>query len=271
MAQPFPKAKTVNYFGIPHAYSAGHRLANTNVRSHAHDFTELILVTQGTTIIKSEDKTLTATAGKLVIIPPRLSHWQIENEYVGTSYVGFYHAPEIFDTLFRIISLKNETYLTRWLEDIIDLHTVIYNSDSYTEIAVGLLQAIISRIKQIEQHQQDTVEIHPRAQKALDYIQNHLIEPIAVEEIAENVDISASYLTKLFKKHLGCSPIQYQQKQRMQLACRYLLNPYMTVKQAAHRCGYDDVNFFIRLFQKNHKVSPGKWRKKFLEQTLDTP
>jgi AraC-like DNA-binding protein len=246
--------------------TTGHRLANTNVKWHAHDYTELILVTQGKCIIQSEDKTLIGSAGDLFIIPPHLSHFQPEKELVGTSYLGFYHLKEDFDSSFRIISVKNDMYITRWLEDIIDLHNVIIDIVPYTQIVIGLLNSVIVKLKQIEEHLETAESIPPKLKKAIETIQSNIINNISVEQIAESADISASYLTKMFAKHMKCSPIQYQQKLRMQLACKYLLNPYMTTKQTAKKCGYENINLFIRLFRKHYKISPGKWRKQFSEK-----
>jgi len=259
-------------FSIPRIYPAGRRLANTSVRAHAHDFTELILVTQGDCLVKIEDngeeKAVMCGVGDLIVLPPHLSHIQIEKNYVGTSYIGFSHKPQAFNCEFRVVSLKNEIYVPRWIEDVIDLHTIINDNRQYSDVAVGLLRAITTRLKQIEYQQKVAVMIHPLVQKAIEMIHVHLTEVISVEEIAANVDLSASYLTKLFKKMVGCGPIQYQQRQRMHLACRHLLNPYMTVSQTARKCGYDNVNFFIRLFRKNYKMSPGKWREKFFDKPI---
>jgi AraC-like DNA-binding protein len=248
--------------------TTGHRLARNNVRNHAHDYTELILVTQGNCIVKTAEKTLSGKAGDLFIIPPRLSHFQPEEDWVGTSYIGFYCRKNCFDSSFRVISLKNEIYIPRWIEDLIDIHTLIMDSTLYEEVAVGILSSIIARIKQIELHLEETKATHPILRKAIETIQNSYTKVISVEQIAESADISASYLTKLFKRHLGCSPIQYQQKLRMRLARRYLLNPYMTVKQTAHKCGYESTNLFIRQFKKNHKISPGKWQQQFITEKI---
>jgi AraC-like DNA-binding protein len=275
MSKTSKSNQNVSGFSLPTIYPAGRRFAATNVRAHAHDFTELILVTQGECLVKIEtdspqpdEKSLVVEPGNLLVIPPHLSHTQIEKDYVGTSYIGFFHDPEVFDSSFRVISLKNEIYVSRWIDDIIDLHTIIRENNPYASIVVGLLQAVTERLKQIEEQQKTAVMMHPLVQKSIEMIHEKLTEIISVEEIAESVDLSSSYLTKLFKKHLGCGPIQYQQQQRMHLACRYLLNPYVTVKQVAAKCGYDNVNFFIRLFKKNYKISPGKWRKKFFDKKI---
>ncbi|MFI4912833.1 MAG: helix-turn-helix domain-containing protein [Sedimentisphaeraceae bacterium JB056] len=263
-------------FSIPTIYPAGRRLENTSVRDHAHDFTEIILVTQGECLLKIDnrnevykaEKNILVTVGDLIVIPPHLSHTQIEKGYVGTSYIGFRHKPEVFDSSFRVISLKNEIYITRWIDDIIDLHTIVQDSLKYSEVAAGLLQAITTRLKQIEYEQKVAVMIHPLVQKSIELIHSNLTDVVSVDQIAEQVDLSTSYLTKLFKKSVGLGPIQYQQQQRMQLACRYLRNPYITVKEVAQKCGYENVNFFIRLFKKNYKKSPGKWREKFFDKTI---
>jgi len=241
----------------------GRFFEKSNVVAHKHDFTEIILVTQGNCHVQIGTKTLYGKPGDLFIIPPDVPHIQIEEELVGTSYIGFHHLPEIFDTSFRMISLQNEIFLIRWIEDIIDLHTFIFSSKPYVEVVCGLLNAVISRIKQIEQHLKGNVLTHPKLQKAMDIINRDITQHISVEQIASEVDLSESHLTALFIKHNGCGLIKYQQKQRMRLACRYLLDPYVTVSQAAKQCGYEDVNFFIRVFRKNHNLSPGKWRKQF--------
>lgn len=241
----------------------GHRLGGTGVRAHAHDYTELILVTQGNFIIQTEDRMLLGKVGDLFVIPPYCSHTQPEKGLVGTSYIGFYHKPEDFDSSLRAISLTNEPFLLRWFEDIVDLHNIIIDSKPYTEVATYLLTAIVVRLKQIERHIETAGLINPQLQKALEYIKNNAIKTISVEQIAESAGISSSYLTKLFKHTLGQSPIQYQQKLRMQLACKCLLSPYMTVKHTARRCGYDNISLFIRIFRKHYNMSPGQWHDKF--------
>ena len=247
--------------------TTGHRLANNSVKSHAHDYTELIMVTQGGCKIQTENTELSGSAGDLFVIPPELSHSQPEIDLVGTSYIGFYHPKNYFDFSFRVISLKNELYIPRWLDDLIDLHTQAIDNILYEELAVGILHSILMRIKQVEHHLRSIESMNPILVKATEKIHSNLTQVISVEDIAESANISSSYLTKLFKIHLNCSPMHYQQKLRMQLACRHLLNPYYTVKQISKKCGYDNVNLFIRLFKKNYKTSPGAWRKQFTEKT----
>lgn len=260
-------------FSIPITYPAGRRLANTSVRAHGHDFTELILVTQGQCLVKIEvksgrkmkEKNIEVFPGDLLIIPPHLSHTQIEKGYVGTSYIGFEHKPEAFNCRFRVVCVKNDLYIARWMDDIIDLHTTIHNNEQNSAIAASLLKAVATRIEQIEHHQKDVLMIHPAVQKSIEFIHSQLTKTISVDQISEHADMSSSYLTKLFKQTFGCGPIHYQQQQRMHLACRHLLNPYITVTQVAQKCGYGNVNFFIRVFKQNYKISPSKWRQSFAE------
>lgn len=253
---------TINY-NRPQINFAGRFFTKMDIYAHSHNFTELILVTQGTCAIKTDKKTLIGYTGDIFVIPPNILHNQIENKLVGTSYVGFTHGPSDFELSFRIIPLTNEMYITRWIEDIVDLHQLVYDGKDYSEETSGLLRSILKRLIHIEHHHKTSSIIPPKLRNAMSIIQENITEPITVEELSSAVDLSTSYLHALFKKHMSISPIAYQQKLRMQLARKYLLNPHMTVKQVAMLCGYDDVNFFNRLFKHIYKISPGKWRKQF--------
>ncbi|MFI4910915.1 MAG: helix-turn-helix domain-containing protein [Sedimentisphaeraceae bacterium JB056] len=252
-------------YNRPQINIAGRFLRSANVQTHAHDFTELILVTQGHCTIQAQNKVLTGNTGTIFVIPPNTPHLQSENEIVGTSYIGFSYGPDSFDLNFRTIYLKNEPYIIRWVDDVIDLHTVIYDNKRYSQEVSGILRSILSRLSNIEHHQKTATIMHPKLRRAIEIIQEKFTQPLNLEQLSETLDLSSSYLGTLFNKHLGCGPIAYQQKLRMQFARKNLLNPYMTVTQVSQMCGYEDVNFFTRLFKKNYNISPGKWRDQFSE------
>ena len=54
--------------------------------------------------------------------------------------------------------------------------------------------------------------------QCMDYIYNHLHEPIYVQDMAEQVNLSGSYLSTLFKKEAGCSVSEYILCKRMEAA-----------------------------------------------------
>tara|TARA_Y100001954_G_C15627750_1_gene511086 strand:- start:390 stop:836 length:447 start_codon:yes stop_codon:yes gene_type:complete len=101
-----------------------------------------------------------------------------------------------------------------------------------------------------------------RLDDLMDWIEEQLDQPLSVDMLAEQGQLSASRLFQLFDQHLHQSPMQYVQTQRMDRARAYLKNPYLSVKQVATRCGYPDANLFVRTFKRHHNLPPGKWRLK---------
>lgn len=137
----------------PQVTLSGRFLKYIDIPSHAHTFTELMLITQGNCILKAGKSLLEGHPGDLFVIPPKLSHVQFVNELVGSSFIGFDYEAEDFDLSFRVISLKNEIYITRWIDNIVDLNTIIYDNKQYSEEVSCILKAILSRLNRFERHQ----------------------------------------------------------------------------------------------------------------------
>jgi len=82
-----------------------------------------------------------------------------------------------------------------------------------------------------------------------------------VNDLARVAELSPSHLTALFRSHVGCGPLAFVQRQRLERACRMLRNEYVSVAETADACGYADANYFSRLFRQTYQCSPSEWRK----------
>jgi AraC-like DNA-binding protein len=98
-------------------------------------------------------------------------------------------------------------------------------------------------------------------QQALVILEGRLTQPLAVEDLAGQVHVSASHLTALFRAAVGVPPVQYQKRARLRQAERLLRNPHLTVKEVARACGYEDGSYFVRLFRQRYGQPPQRWRK----------
>jgi AraC-like DNA-binding protein len=59
---------------------------------------------------------------------------------------------------------------------------------------------------------------------------------------------------------MGISPRLYLEDLRLKTAMGILYNERSSVKETAMRCGFNDVNYFCRLFKKRFGISPGKFK-----------
>ena len=96
--------------------------------------------------------------------------------------------------------------------------------------------------------------------KAILYFNLHAATPIARWRLAQAVNLSEDYLTRIFHRETGFSPWEYLARYRILLAAERLLNTDETMNEVAQQTGFQDQAYFCRVFKKIHGVPPGKYR-----------
>lgn len=98
-------------------------------------------------------------------------------------------------------------------------------------------------------------------QDCVDYIEQHYQESLERDTLARKFSISSSYFSVLFKKHVGCSPVQYITKVRIEKAMELLKDSNMPVSVVALEVGFNDPLYFIRVFSRQVGITPKQYRK----------
>lgn len=101
---------------------------------------------------------------------------------------------------------------------------------------------------------------NPLLIKARNYIDKNYNKDITLKEIADYVALSPSYLSKLFKEQFKITVIDYLTEVRINAAIRLLDNSKLAIKQIAARVGYNDSNYFSKVFKKNTGQTPTEFR-----------
>ena len=99
-----------------------------------------------------------------------------------------------------------------------------------------------------------------KIEQSITYMLRHLDESLQVATLAAQANISASHFFALFKRRIGCAPIDYFIRLRMQHACRLLDETVLSVKEVAATLGYDDPFYFSRVFKSVNHVAPSEYR-----------
>lgn len=98
--------------------------------------------------------------------------------------------------------------------------------------------------------------------EVIDYIEDHYTRAdLTISSMACHFNISASSLSKQFKKHSGIGPLEYLQFVRIEKAKLLLLESDKNVKDIMLQVGFQDNVSFIRVFKKHVGVTPGVYRK----------
>lgn len=97
-------------------------------------------------------------------------------------------------------------------------------------------------------------------QKMLDYVTHHFRENFTDQEICEMFDISRTTYFTAVKKAFGMNKTEYFNKLRVDEAKKLLASTHMTVREIAKDVGYNDQNYFTRIFKRHTGHSPLEYR-----------
>ncbi len=86
---------------------------------------------------------------------------------------------------------------------------------------------------------------------------------LSVAEIAALAGLSRAHFTRKFAGAVGMSPWRFAQTERMRRALGLLIaNPDLTVKQISGMSGFEDPNYFAKVFRKQFSISPTEFRRR---------
>ncbi|MDF2540301.1 MAG: hypothetical protein K0S47_19 [Herbinix sp.] len=94
-----------------------------------------------------------------------------------------------------------------------------------------------------------------------EYLEAHYTEDISLENVAEQVNISPQYFSKLIKKTTGFNFVDWLSMLRVRKAKELLSNSNLTVKEVCFLVGYKDPNYFSRIFKKRLGITPSEFVK----------
>ncbi len=108
-----------------------------------------------------------------------------------------------------------------------------------------------------------------QCRKMIQYMNDHLGEPIGIPEIAESVQVSVSLASQWFKDEMDETIYGYFTRLRMEKAQELLTKTDKKIADIASEVGYQHENSFIRKFREYKEMTPGKYRK--LNKVLEHP
>ena len=97
-------------------------------------------------------------------------------------------------------------------------------------------------------------------QASIDFMEQHLTEPLDIEKIAGQALLSPFYYQRMFGALCGMTVGEYVRSRRMTLAAQELAAGQIRVIDAALKYGYDSPDSFAKAFQRFHGVTPSQAR-----------
>ena len=160
----------------------------------------------------------------------------------------FYNSQDLANTINKIVK--------ECMSDSIAKDSLTYLS--LQELIIRIVQTQMA--KRSEQNQFLITEANSPIASSIEYIRKHIDQPIPLKELSRQACMSASTFYRNFKRELGISPAEFIIKEKIKYAKRLLNNPYIHINEVSFATGFDDANYFIRLFKKHEGVTPKQFQ-----------
>jgi AraC family transcriptional regulator len=131
-------------------------------------------------------------------------------------------------------------------------HTVGFTAQMVTDFCRHVRRHRQRSHSQLVRQVTDEIELHPS-------------QHISTTELAERLGVSASTLARRFKAETGLTVAAYTAQHRAERAARLLATTSQSVREIALFVGYDDPNYFVKVFRAAHGMTPSAYRDAYAE------
>ncbi|HBN85991.1 MAG TPA: AraC family transcriptional regulator [Clostridiales bacterium] len=252
--------------------------------SHWHEHVEILFVTKGSIIVECNLDPIYAFENDIVVVNSNEMH-KITNNIDGTLYYAI-----IFDSKFVLSSVldscdvkyinpisKNDIVFMNKVTGDAEMVSVVKkvileyeNKGTYFELAIKsyiywLLVLLLRNYTETEMSEKvcryRSTNLN-KLNKLLIYIEENYEHPLTTEDLAQTFNTSCSNLQHSFKKSTGRTLRDYINSVRIYNANQLIKNSDMSITEIALSVGFQDGNYFSRLYKKHKGISPSSYRKK---------
>jgi AraC-like DNA-binding protein len=231
---------------------------------------QIVYVSEGRGTLETEDSTLCVEAGDALLLLPDVWHRYKPDETTGwhEQWVGF--AGDNVQQLFKegFFSLKEPVIPVR--DEQIMLESFQHIIQCAKEATPGLQQVMAARTGVLlslisSSNQPLPMKSHSESgmvEQARSLMCSPDTRELALEDIAERLNVSYSTFRRAFREHAGVSPHRYRLHVKVSVARELLRNTDRLVKEIGCHCGFDDEQYFCRIFKRLTGNTPSEFRQR---------
>jgi len=132
---------------------------------------------------------------------------------------------------------------------------VIVVQDSFPTLTAKVARDLVVFLRRHGGHDQTSIHLsfrehlHPGVHRIQDWLSTHFAEPVPLARLAKLANMSSRNLVRVFKTATGLTPLQYQQRLRLEFARSLLRDSQLTLESIAESSGFADARHFRRLWK----------------------
>ena len=271
----YRKILTSSYLDIPGLQVLAKQVrisATESLPLHFHENSyELVYITSGTPSFFVDDKTYNLCGGDVFITQPNQMH---STNSVPVTVSEMYWLQFELDPGKPFLHLDSTAVLT--LHDKFahipspkisttgsEIHYLFKNAfqialeGSNPQLVSQYIALLLYRV--VEFSEQTAFRLTPDIGFAMNYILDHITEPLTLDEVARQVYLSTSQFKQKFKKQLGISPRQFINSQKIEYA-KSLLDEGSSVEAASNALNFSNSSYFTSVFKKFCSYTPPEYK-----------
>lgn len=243
-------------------------LTTFSVKSHMHDYWEIIYVTEGTGSIKEANgQLLNYKKGDTICIPPLVEHTNVSQE----GFRNIHFTLEDWTTTAKSPFIIPASDLSKDFYSILKLTYRYFHQLSPSDpINLNLTSTVVSFLDNLIQ-KSNAYNITQTIVHEI--INRYTASNFDIDQAYALVPLSKEYVRKLFIKEHGISPTKFLLQKRITLAKQLLSNKdsSLRINEIAQTCGFIDHAYFCRVFKKETGVTPNDFQLSLLKENKIYP
>lgn len=197
----------------------------------------------------------------------------IDRKSVTTHWMDAVHLSELFPAA-KVdpdhIHVKDGIiYTTAGVTAGIDLSLLMVEEDFGKRMAIDVAKYLVVYLRRAGGQSQFSPllemqgDVGTQVQAIQEFVLANLHLDHTLGTLAERAHMSARNLSRLFTKETGLPPMAFLADARIDAARRHLEATEQSIKEIAHRCGFESPDSLRRVFLKRLSISPGEYRQRF--------
>lgn len=244
------------------------------VSLHWHEFYELgfVLAGRGTHVLNG--KAYPLSQGSIFLLTPADFHQVISQPQEPLQlYDLVFSFDALSEEVFKLMFSGQRQYLSTcseptyrvieaefqalWNEfNICQIGRELMLKSAFERILIYLLRNCLTEETLFPQTTLD--QRHQKLHKSLIYIHHHFRERLTLEEVAQQLPLSANYFSECFSQTYGVSFQKYLQELRLQFAYSLLSSAPLGITEVCYAAGFNNLSHFERVFKQKFGQLPSK-------------
>ena len=251
---------------------------------HFHNYLEIGFCYEGEGHLVLGEDTVRFAGREFTVIPPNYPHTTNSDpgdlsqwEYLFVDVEGFLRkfidnpvkAEKMIQRIYSKALFRKEEDCKSVSAKILKIMDIMREGEEfYLEEACGILESLLAEIARLNRNTEEEKVVEEKGKitnmifRSLDYISDHYMDDIKIEDLAKTCHISETHFRRVFTSYMKVSPLEYINTVRIRTACEFLQKTDDSIADIAGKCGFTTNSTFNRNFRQMMGMTPAEWRKR---------